>query len=296
MIDERIADITARCTGRLGLCARNLTTGEEVAFAADEVLPTASVIKLPILVELFRAAEAGEVDLAERVTLRAEDVVGGSGILKVFGAGLRPTLLDTATLMIALSDNTATNLVLDALGGVSGVNSTMQTLGLPTIHLHNRIDFDRIGGDVRRLGESSTRDMCGLVEMIARGEVVNPAVSARLEEVLETQQYLDQAPRYVLAMPFWRELGQTPAIRYAVKTGFFTGTRVDTGIVRFAGGGGFTYAVANHELADETFLAEAEGNVLNGLVGKALVEHWWTDGTPPTVTSAYDLGCRTDLG
>jgi beta-lactamase class A len=286
---DLIQAIADRCSGSLSVFARHLDTGEEVALAPDEILPTASVIKLPILVELYRAAAAGELSLDDRVTLRDTDAVGGSGILKVLGVGLQPTLRDLATLMIALSDNTATNLVLDALGELDGVNATMDALGFPTIQLHNRIDFERIGGDVRKLGESSTRDMCGLVEAVARGEVVSPEVSTTIEGVLETQQYLDQGPRYVLAMPYWRELGQDPIIRYAGKTGFFTGTRVDTGIVRFVGGGGFTYAVANHGLADETFLPESEGSVVNGLVGKALVEHWWPadQGPAPTVTTPY---------
>ena len=286
---DQLRAVADGCSGTLSVYARHLVTGEEVTLAPDEILPTASVIKLPILVELYRAAAAGELSLDTRVTLRDTDAVGGSGILKVFGAGLQPTLRDVATLMIALSDNTATNLVLDALGGLDGVNATMDSLGFATIRLHNRIDFERIGDDVRRLGESSTRDLCGLVGAIARREVVSPQVSEAIEDVLETQQYLDQVPRYVLTMPYWRELGQEPAIRFACKTGFFTGTRADTGIVRFAAGGGFVYAVANHGFADETFLPESEGSVVNGLVGKALVEHWWPvgHGPAPTVTTPY---------
>lgn len=93
---------------------------------------------------------------------------------------------------------------------------------------------------------------------------------------MEAQQYLDQVPRYMLATPYWRELGQTPTLRIACKTGFFTGTRVDAGIVRFAASdGGFAYAVANHELADVSFGPEAEGVIINGFVGKALMSYWW---------------------
>lgn len=289
-LDRRLRAIAEHCSGVLSVSARDLATGEEVLLEPDELLPTASVIKLPILVELFRAAAAGEVELDARLTLASADQVGGSGILKVFQAGLQPTLRDAATLMVAVSDNTATNLVIDSLGGVDGVNATMRSLGFDSIRLHNRVDFEVIGSDVRRLGESTTRDMCALVGGIARREVVSAEVSAAVEDVLETQQYLDQVPRYVLASPYWRELGQDPDVRVAAKTGFFTGTRVDAGIIRFKPGGGFAYAVANHECKDETFLPEAEGSVINGLVGKALVEHWWPRGAgpAPTVATAHD--------
>ncbi|HEY5181410.1 MAG TPA: serine hydrolase [Dermatophilaceae bacterium] len=288
-LETALADLAGRHTGNLGVAARDLITGEEVLMSADEVFPTASVIKLPVLVEFMRQAADGRLALDERVNLREEDIRGGSGILKVFDAGLQPTLRDIATLMIVLSDNTATNLVIDAVGGIDPVNTAMDELGLSTIRLHNRVDFDLIGSDVRRLGESSPRDMRALVQGIAERTVFGPEVSEAVERVLAGQQYLDQVPRYLQVSPYAAELGLDPEITVANKTGFFTGTRADAGIVRYRDGGGFAYAVFNHESKDETFLAESEGSVLAGLVGKALVEHWWPGGrdTAPTAATAY---------
>lgn len=284
-----LSDLAGRHTANLGVAARNLATGDTVLLQADEVFPTASVIKLPILVELLRQATAGRLSLDERVDLRREDQRGGSGILKVFDAGLRPTLRDVATLMIVLSDNTATNLAIDAVGGVEPVNAAMGELGLATIRLHNRIDFEVIGADVRRLGESSPRDMQALALGIAERRVFGPEVSEAVEDVLAAQQYLDQVPRYLEVSPYAKELGLDPSITVANKTGFFPGTRADAGIARFRDGGGFVYAVFSHESKDETFLPEAEGVVLAGLVGKALVEHWWPGdaGAAPTVATPY---------
>jgi beta-lactamase class A len=107
--------------------------------------------------------------------------------------------------------------------------------------------------------------------------------------VLASQQYLDQAPRYVQESPYAAELGLDPQVRVANKTGFFTGTRADAGIFRFRDGGGFAYAMFHHGSSDETFLPEAEGSVLLGLVGKLLVEHWWPDdaSSAPTVSTPY---------
>jgi beta-lactamase class A len=286
---DRLHAIADRCSGDLGVAARHLDTGEQIALNADQLFPTASVIKVPILVEMMRRAQEGRLSLDERVTLRGPERIGGSGILKVFGPGLEPTLRDVATLMIVLSDNTATNFAIDALGDVDEVNAAMDELGFTRIRLHNRIDFALIGPDVRRLGEAPPAELCGLLHGIATGQVFGPEVSRAVEEVLVQQQYLDQIPRYLQINPYWRELGDDPALTVACKTGFFTGTRVDAGIVRFRDGGGFAYAAANHGTKDETFVPEAEGSVINGLVGKALVEHWWASGPAPMITTAYDL-------
>jgi beta-lactamase class A len=287
---SRIADLAGDFTGQLAVSAVDLTTGERIDWQPDLLLPTASVIKEPILVALLRMVHAGTIDLADRVTLEASARIGGSGVLKLFDGGLQPTVRDVATLMIAVSDNTATNLVLDLVGGVEPVNQAMAELGLDSIRLHNAVDFERIGDDVRRLGEATTRDLCELGRLIATRQAFGETVSATAEDILATQQYLDQAMRYTLANPYARELGLEAPLSVASKTGFFTGTRVDAGIVRFGPGGGFTYAVANHEASDESFLPEAEGVVVNGLVGRALVEHWWPAdaGPAPVVPTAYE--------
>jgi beta-lactamase class A len=287
-LQETLEALAERFSGTVGVAARNLRTGEEVHLGSDVVLPTASVIKLPILVELHLRAEAGTVDLRRRLSLTREDLRGGSGVLKELEPGLDLTVRDAARLMIVLSDNTATNLVLDCLGGTDGVNRTMDSLGLDTIRLWNRIDFEVIGDDVRRLGESSPRHMCQLVTMLAEGRV-GGHVDATVEEVLSAQQYLDQVPRYLEVTPYAADLGETSVITVACKTGFFTGTRVDAGIVRFPSTDerdGFTYAVFTHESDDETFLPEAEGAVFAGLVGQALTRAWWPgDGPAPVVTT-----------
>lgn len=276
-----IESIVDTFTGQMSVSAIDLTTGETVAVDSDRVLPTASVIKLPILIALLRAAENGEVDLGTRLTMRGDERVGGSGVLKLLEDGLQLTVEDAATLMIAVSDNTATNLVLDVLGGVEHVNAAMDELGLESIRLFNRIDFDIINEDASNLGLASTADLARLNVMIASDVAFSSFVSRKAEQILSTQQYLDQAVRYVLTNPFAAELGAHTDVSVASKTGFITGVRVDTGIVRFAAGGGFVYAISNRGSADTTFLPEAEGAVANGRVGRLLVEHWWPDDAGP---------------
>lgn len=288
----RVSELADDFTGQLAVSAVDLSTGERVDWQPDLVLPTASVIKVPVLIALLRQVDQGGIDLDARVTMKAEERVGGSGVLKLFDGGLQPTVRDVATMMIAVSDNTATNMVIDLVGGTEPVNAAMAELGLPTVTLHNAVQFEVIGDDVRRLGEASVRDLCELNRLIATRQAFGDRVSALAEEILSTQQYLDQAMRYTLANPYARELGLVAPLSVASKTGFFTGTRVDAGIVRFGVGGGFSYAVANHESSDTSFLPEAEGAVVNGLVGRALVEHWWPAeaGPAPVVPTPYEAG------
>lgn len=285
VLESEISEIAGRCSGVVGVEAWNLNGVEKVSFNSRDLFPTASVIKLPILVTLYNQVLMNQVDLSTRVNIDEIHHIGGSGILKIFGSGLNPTIKDVATLMMVLSDNTATNVILDVVGGVEPVNKLMDSLGLPSIKLHNRIDFEAIGSDIRRLGESSAVEMCELNYRIATRELLSPAISEEIESILEQQQYLNQFPRYMQVEPFWRELNQIPRIRVSCKTGFFMGTRVDAGIVRFNGGGGFAYSVFNNECADKTFLSEAEGDVINGLLGSAILKHWWPkdQGDPPLV-------------
>ena len=107
------------------------------AVAPDRPFQLASIFKVPVLVTAFRQVDAGRLDLAARHTLRRAHKLIGSGVLSQLDEGLQPTLRDLLTLMIVLSDNTATDMVLELLGGVAAVDATMQALGLGTIRIRH---------------------------------------------------------------------------------------------------------------------------------------------------------------
>ena len=290
-LDAAMAKIASRFSGQLGLAATNLTTGETVEVNADSLFPTASVIKLAVLVEVFRQAEEGRFGLQQRLEMRDTDIVRGSGILKELNPGLSPTIHDLAMLMVVLSDNTATNMLIDLVGGVAAVNQTMhERLGLPAIVLHNRIDFARIGGEVRRLAESTPRAMARLVELLARGEVVSPEASAAMVDIMRRQQYLDQVPRYLNFNPYAKELGLEQTVWVGCKTGFFPGCRVDAGIVQLPAGVTVAYCAMTENSDDRAMAIESEPAVVNGLLGRVLLEYWWPGAAMPDdamLTSPY---------
>ena len=127
---QRLLDAElARFPGKAGVWVKHLTLGEEAAVRGDETFNSASVIKIPVAVLAFRMAEKGELSLAQRITINASDVRGGSGIFRYHDPGLQPTLRDVLLQMIITSDNTATDLAIAKVGGVDRVNAWLREAG-----------------------------------------------------------------------------------------------------------------------------------------------------------------------
>src|SRR5579872_1180030 len=137
-LQETVGKIAGEIRGRMGVCVRDVKTGEEIGFQADEALPMASVCKVPILVAAYREHEAGRVDLGARVTFTEECRCFGSGLFNAFDPGLQPTWHDLLLMMIVVSDNAATDLVLDRLTP-KRATATMRDLGLANIRIDRPI-------------------------------------------------------------------------------------------------------------------------------------------------------------
>ncbi len=176
--------------GEVGVFIRHLKTGEQFAWRADTVQPTASLIKLPVMETAYRMADRGELDLSKQLTRTDADKVPGSGILTDhFTPGLMLPVSDTIRLMIRYSDNTATNLVVDQVG-LPTTAATMESLGFP----HTRLNSKVYRGDTSispeqsklyGLGSSTAREMVDLLEQIHAGTVASEeSCKAMLEHLL----------------------------------------------------------------------------------------------------------------
>ncbi|MGQ0648438.1 MAG: serine hydrolase [Gemmatimonadaceae bacterium] len=119
----------ARFPGKAGIWVKHLTLGDEAGVRADETFNSASVIKIPVMVLAFQLADKGTLSLAERITINAADVRGGSGIFRYHDTGLQPTLRDVLLQMIITSDNTATDLAIGKVGGTARVNAWLHDNG-----------------------------------------------------------------------------------------------------------------------------------------------------------------------
>lgn len=181
----RIGAIDSRLNGILGVYAIDLTTGHAFGYHSDTVFTQASSIKIPILVELFRQERAGTVHLDQTLTLNPNETVGGSGELQheLRRGPIRLTVLQLATAMIEVSDNTATNKIIGMLG-MDNVNNTMQKMGFPHTRLQ-RIMLDNAAAAKDRENISTPREMAELAARIYRGEAVDAKASAEMIRLLK---------------------------------------------------------------------------------------------------------------
>jgi beta-lactamase class A len=128
----------ARFPARTGVYVKHLVTGEDAAVRADEAFSSASVIKVPIMIRAFQLADRGSLDLNERVEIRREHLRDGSGVLQFHDLGLRPTYRDLITEMVITSDNTATDLMVQRVGGVDALNAWLASTGYPKAQMVGR--------------------------------------------------------------------------------------------------------------------------------------------------------------
>jgi beta-lactamase class A len=250
---EAIRGLAAGFSGTLGVWARSLDSGQTLAWNADQVFPAASAIKLPILYEVFRQAGDGRFDLGDVRVLRADDVVGGSGVLKDLTPGLALTVRDLATLMIAVSDNTATNMLID-LVGVEAVNASCERLGLRQTRLEHKMMLAPAGAPPNR---SSPADLGHLMALIAERRVLAPEVCDQMLAILDRQHFTDLITRRLEAYDGYVEPGTEPVVRVASKSGAIRGTRNDVGYVR-ARGRRYVISMMSAGCADRRFYADNE--------------------------------------
>jgi beta-lactamase class A len=264
-------------SGVLAVAARAEDTGEFVALDPDRVMPTASVIKLAVLAEVFRQDQAGSLSLGEQIVLDESNRVGGSGVLKDLSPGVTLSVRDYATLMIVMSDNTATNMLIDRVGEVGAVNRFVgEQLGLETIALHRKVSFAALepGSSRPFLGEASPRHLMELISLIWRRKLVSPQACEEMLAILGRQHFLDQVPRF-LDCGLLAEEGTPPKdIAVACKTGMVDGTRADAGLLLLRGRA-VSYAVMSSGCADTTLHADHEGILANAAAGRILAEHFW---------------------
>lgn len=233
-LDDALLPLIEAHDGIVAAVARHPATGTEFRYQADRPMPTASLVKLPVMVAAYAAAHAGRLSLADRLELAAGDVVPGSRVLDKFSPGAGFTLGDAIRMMIAESDNTATNLVL-ARVGIEAVNETMAGLGLDGIRIHSPVyrggeSVDAEGSRQFGLGRGTAGEFTTLVERIEsrdlerRGVVGQGACAAMLAH-LRACEDRGVSPRDLPA-----------GVRVAHKTGFVPGTRTDAGLLETKAG------------------------------------------------------------
>lgn len=278
-LERRIAERLASFDGVMGVAAVHLDTGEIVAVNADTRFPTASGIKTAVMVEVFQRVGAGTLALDRAVTLPADARVGGSGVLKELHAGASLTVADLLFLMIGISDNTATNLLI-GLVGTQAVNARMVALGLPHTRLYRptfRGGLPEAFPDEEKefgLGSSTPREMAALMEKIARGQAVSPDASRHMEELLGKQQVHELLCRLLPAdgVTVAHKTGQDEE-KLPDDKGAPGSVRMDAGIVTTPKGR-YTIAVFARRVKDMRWTVDNDALVTGAWVSRAVYEHF----------------------
>ena len=215
----KILEKMTRAPGHVSLYYKPLDGGCAMNYNENEPLIAASVIKIPVMVEAFRRFEDGTLSRDAVHVLTDEEKLPSCGALNRMHAGLHVTMRDMVDLMIVLSDNTATNILIDLLG-IDNINATMRSLGLTRSTLRRKL-FDAAGHAAGIENHVTAREMGMLLEMMYRGELISEAASAEMIEILKNQKLNGKMPFFL----------KPRGIVSAHKTGEDTGITHDVGIV-----------------------------------------------------------------
>jgi beta-lactamase class A len=295
-LDQLLQAIAAAHHGKLTVYAHNLRTGQTASLAPDLPVKTASTIKLGILLDAAEQIRAGHASLSEKLVLEHANQVEGSGVLGELTAPLVLTLGDTLTLMVILSDNTATNMAIDRLG-LDHINATLRAAGLKQTWLYKKVYVPASGpmpADQPQfgLGKTTAREMAAIMQRFATCDLIldTPAPKAQSAapqvpgdgplcgaflHMLRNQQDRNMLPRYLETLDTSE---QGSAI--ADKIGALDAVRNDVALVATKSGpviiSAFTF-----DNADQRWIPENEGEITLARVAQAIVQRWSPSGLEP---------------
>ena len=186
-LTAEIEKVANSLDGVMGVAIKDLTTGEEILLNDQLTFPTGSSIKIPILIELHKQASEGKYKLTDQRWVEKKDQIGGSGVIVNFGDhSSQLSLNDLAVLMIVLSDNTATNMLIDQVG-MANVNRTLDELGLKQIRLRRKM-IDQAASARGDENTATPREAMTLMEKLYRGQVINKQLSDDALKILKVRK------------------------------------------------------------------------------------------------------------
>ncbi len=280
-LEQRIKPITDAHKGKVAVAVKNLSTGEAYALNADEVMETASLIKLAVMIETYRQADDKKIDLGKTLTLTKDDKVPGAGILtQHFSDGATFPLRDAVRLMIVYSDNTATNLVLDQIG-IKSVNETTKTLGVPETRINSKVykrstsSVDLARSEKYQLGSTSANETLKLLELIHTGKAASAEACKTMLGHLEKNDDKEMLVRHL-----------PEGTTVAHKTGATNRVRTDAGIIHIPDPTHtpkekeakrtipVAVCVLTNENDDQRWVLDNQGQATIAAIGRAVYDHY----------------------
>jgi len=276
-LDARLRPLIDGYRGKVAVAVKHLDTGEAFFCHENDPMPTASLIKFPVMIEAYRRAGEGTLDLDKKVVLTGAAKVPGSGILtEHFSAGATFPLRDAIHLMMVYSDNTATNLVVDEIG-IPSTAATMASMGFPNTKLHSKVFRRETSAFPERskqfgLGSTTALDMLRLCEALQTRKLVSAEASEAMLKHMLACDDKDKFPRFL-----------PPGTKLAFKTGSVDGTRTAAGIL-YAKGGPVALCVLSTGHEDGRYTPDNAGNRLCADVARSVYDYFQTPPKAPAPT------------
>lgn len=267
-LEERIKAELASYDGLMGIYVNDFN-GTVLKINAQETFETASCCKVFILGTLFDEVEKGNKSLSDMLSYTKDNFINGSGILRSLDFGVTMTAKNVATLMIIISDNIATNMMIDYLG-IDTINAFIQKQGLKNTVLHNKIDFDKYD----KLGTTTPEDYAAMFERIAKGELVSAKASEQMLEIFKMQHYnsmlTGNLPAYFLDS---EDTGDEELIYVASKSGSMNACRNDGGIVSTPYGK-YVIVLMNKNFSDPIYYSGHPATVFGAKISRLIFDQY----------------------
>jgi beta-lactamase class A len=279
----QLQTLTQAHHGHVTLYAHDLKSGKTVAINADTPVPTASVIKLTVLFEALKQIQEGKAHFDDKLMLTKANQVEGSGVLMFFDVPQTLTLKDVLTMMVIVSDNTATNVAIDQLG-LKNIDDRIQWLGLKDTWVYKKVSMppvDPMPADQKQfgLGKTTAREMANVIERFATCNLSAPGSTAKPSEqdeklcvaamhMLKNQFYRNSIPRYLETLDTTE--GESSI---ANKTGALDEVRNDVGVV-FAKNGPVVISEFTYGNQDKSWTPDNDAEVLLAKLAKVIIDRW----------------------
>ncbi|MDF2627801.1 MAG: beta-lactamase [Symbiobacteriaceae bacterium] len=271
-LEQKIEGLAATFSGTLGVAAKNLSTGETFAYQERLSFHPASTIKLPVLAAAYEAVDAGTLTLEETLPLDPDLCRPDGGIMDGFTPGYPYPVRDLAHLMITISDNTATNMLIKRVG-FDAVNRLLDRWGMTGTRLNRYIGIGAVPAG-RQSSHTTPADMARFLELLALGAEQAPGLSAAscqaMLATMQKQVFHHLTTRFI--DEFDEEL-DAPTVRVASKSGWFRTVRNDCAVV-YAPRATYVLAMFSRDCKDESYKLENEAALLLPKVSRIIYEEW----------------------
>lgn len=267
-LSARLTPLAKGHHGRVAIAVKHLDTGESFYLDEDEEMPTASLIKFMIMLEVYLQVSEGRVNLTDKLTLTKANMVPGSGILTYhFSEGATFSLRDATRLMIVFSDNTATNMVLDHIG-LASTNKRMEAFGYKHTKVNAKVFLGaKTSLDPERtkkfgLGSTTARETILMLEKVHQGKIVSRDVC---NEMLGHMKKCDDKLKLKRFL--------SDKIEIAHKSGTVSEARTDAGIL-YLPSGPVAICVLTAQNEDKSYKDDNAANIVIGRIAQQVVEHF----------------------